>query len=1170
MMQKKQVFNLPGREQKILEFWERERIFEKSLQKTKRGKPFIFYEGPPTANAAPGIHHVESRAFKDIIPRYKTMRGFQVLRKAGWDTHGLPVELQVEKELGLKTKKDIEHYGIAEFNEKCRESVWRFKEEWERLTKRIGFWLDLEHPYITYETSYIETLWWIIKEIWKKGLLYKDFKIIPWCPRCQTGLSSHELGQPGAYIKVKEDSVFVRLKIKDRKNESLLVWTTTPWTLPANVAVAVNPTTEYTKFKIGNEFVWSANVPPYDAKGASPEITEKVSGKALVGLSYEPLYAPASDYGTVAPPYRVYGADFVSTEEGSGFVHLAPAYGEEDMAAMKKEYSGDYPILETVDPDGRMKKGVIGEGKFVKEADKVIVEDLKKRKLLFAILPYEHEYPHCWRCGTPLLYYARNSWWVRMTKIKQELIKNNQTIDWVPEHIKDGRFGEFLSELRDWAFSRERYWGTPLPIWECTKCKAVEALSSLEELAGRAKSSGNTYFALRHGESETQLLGIVADSNSKYHMTDLGKEQIRLAAEKLKKENIDIIIHSDVLRTTEAARIVAEVLGVKEVLKDTRVREINVGIFNGRPTKEYNGFYSSAEEYFAKAPPEGESLSDLRARLMGFMQDIDRKYRNKKILIISHEYPIWILDGASRGLDRDGIIKLRGRKEDYIGLAGVQPIKFLNLPRDNSGEVNLHRPFIDEVRLICKSGLSGGQACGGKMERVKDVADVWFDSGAMPFAQAHYPFAWAQNQKSKIKNQKEKLLYPADFIAEGVDQTRGWFYTLLAVATLLEKGAPFRHVISLGHVLDKNGQKMSKSKGNVVDPWEMMKKYGADTIRWYFFTANPPGEPKRFDEKDLLNKLRGPLATLWNSFVLFDTYVDKVPRKKIQRHRATTVLDRWLVGRLEYYSNLVGKLLDAYDVVGAARHLEGFLLDDFSNWYLRRSRRRFQKPASKADKDEAAAITGWALLRLAELVAPFTPFLAEIIYQELKPKFGLKENSVHLRPWPQVKAVEFEFYEMHEARALVALILAERAKHGIKVRQPLRTAKVKSVTLSKELLDVVRDEVNVKEIVRDETIAGEVELDTEITPELREEGWLREFVRNVQEMRKDLGLRPEHPIKLQAAGDAEMLKMLERSKKFVEKETGAKIFTLGGKKVFAVERELSIDGHELWVGIDRA
>ncbi|MBU6414717.1 class I tRNA ligase family protein [Patescibacteria group bacterium] len=1184
--------NLPLREEKILEMWEREKIFEKSLAKTKGKKSFVFYEGPPTANALPGIHHVEARAFKDLIPRYKTMRGFFVARKAGWDTHGLPVELAVEKELGLKNKKDIETYGIERFNEQCRASVWKYKSEWEKLTKRIGFWLDMEHPYITYDPNYMETLWWIIKEIWKKKLLYKDFKVVPWCPRCQTGLSSHELGQPGAYQKIKENSVFVMMKLlqpvgsgNGKAPEYLLVWTTTPWTLPANVAVAVNPKIEYTKWKITTQFtaqekvrrrrtfldsqesqyyVWSATTPPHKDFEII-ELVEKVSGKSLVGLKYKPPY-PESEM-----PYVTVAADFVEIEEGTGFVHLAPAFGDDDMQAVKKEYGDRYPILRTVNLDGTMKKGIIAQGKFVKDADAVIIDDLKKRKLLYLALMHEHDYPHCWRCNTPLLYFAKDSWWIRMSSLRNELLKNNETIHWVPEHLRDGRFGEFLKEVRDWAFSRERYWGTPLPVWECEQCRHQELIGSLDELDALAQKSGNEYFLMRHGESEAQLLGIADNSKNRFHLTDRGRKQVAASAKKLLKENIDVIVASDVKRTQETARIVADTLGVKKIVIDERIREINIGAFEGKPVIEYHRYYHSMIEKFTKRPPEGESLNDVKRRMMEFFGEAEKKYKNKKILLVSHEYPIWALAGAASGMsNEESVLWKEKRGKDFVKPAEIMKLAYRTLPYDFRGEVNLHRPYVDEFFLVCPK-------CRAKMRRAPEVIDVWFDSGAMPFAQAHYPFAWAQSQKSKIKNQNfGTLLYPADFISEAIDQTRGWFYTMLAVGTLLQKGAPYKNVISLGHVLDKNGQKMSKSKGNVVDPWAMIQKYGADVIRWYFYTINHPGDPKLFDEKDLLLRSRGFFGTLWNSHQLFNTYVDKFPISKFQIPDSKNILDVWVIARLEEVVAGVTKNLDEYEIMDAARLIEEFVIGDFSQWYLRRSRRRFQKPETAQEKKEAGQTTAHVLVTLAKLIAPFAPFFAEVLHQELKKKLGLKVTSVHLEEWPiakpKIKSGNLKVLEnMKMVREIVAQALKLRADAGIKVRQPLAKLKVKSVKSKVErgLLDLIKDEVNVKEVVFDDKISADVELDTHISEALREEGLIREILRNIQEMRRDFGLQPKHKIKIQFAGNKTIEAILEKWKKEIMFESGAKQFTIGGKKQFGIEREVRLDGAELWIGLDK-
>ncbi len=1194
----KPKLGLPELEEEILEFWARNKIFQKSLDQTKRGKNFIFYEGPPTANGPPGVHHAETRAFKDIILRYKTMRGFYVPRKAGWDTHGLPVEIEVEKELGLKSKRDIEKYGIGKFNQKAKESVWKYKDEWEKSTQRLGFWLDLDNPYITYQTPYIESLWRIIKEFWEKGLLYQDFKSLPWCPRCGTGLSSHEVGL--GYKKVKDASVYVKLKIRGKPKEYLLVWTTTPWTLPANVAVAVNPKIEYSKFKINGDYIWSAKTPPYE-NNQSASVVEKISGNQLAGFEYEPLFPVPKDYSIgTKPPHRIFPADFVSTAEGTGMVHIAPAFGEEDLNLVKSKIQNPksktvigYPILQTVNPDGTMKKGIIGEGKFVKDADKDIMEDLSRRGLLLKFVPYEHDYPFCWRCQTPLLYYAKTAWWVRVSALKEKLLLNNEKINWIPEHIKHGRFGEFLREVRDWAFSRERFWGTPLPIWQCQTgkskiqnprpewarlaqqswaakskiqnyqrngCGNLEVIGSREEFAERAGKQNNRYFIMRHGEALSNVKNVVTYApDGKYRETLKGRTQVERAAKKLKKEKIDLIFSSDVLRTKESADIAAEALGVKKVNTDSRLREIHTGIFGGRKPEEYHAFFSGPLEKFTKRPPEGETLTELRKRMMDFLQDLEKKYSGKTILIVSHEYPLWMLYAGALGLSNEETIALRAGKwaHDFIGFAEVMGLIYRKLPRDENMEVDLHRPYVDDFEFPCKK-------CGGAMRRVQEVADVWFDSGSMP---------WASSQRLSAAP------YPADYICEAVDQTRGWFYTLLAVATLLGKGAPYKNVISLGHVLDKNGQKMSKSKGNVIDPKEMMQKYGADALRWYFYTINQPGEPKRFDEKDLFGKLRGFLMTFYNSFIFFDTYVDKIQntkskiqnKLKTQNSKPKNVLDQWIMVRFNQLVADATKCLDKYDITGTAREIENFVINDFSQWYLRRSRRRFQKPESKREKDEAARTTAYVLLTLCRILAPFTPFLTETIYQELRKKLRLKEMSIHLASWPKVEARNKKqearlIYDMEMVRSIVSEALKLRAEAGIKVRQPLRNLQLSTNNLQqhKELLELVKDEVNVKEI----TFGNELKLDTELTLELREEGIIREVIRNLQEMRKDLGLYPKDKIRAQFSGALDLDAVLEKWKDLITREAGAKEFVIGGKKEFRAERELEFEGRPLWVGVD--
>ena len=941
------MLDFPQNEEKILAFWEKNRIFEKSLKKKAPKGNFVFYEGPPTANGRPGIHHVLSRSIKDVICRYKTMRGYRVLRKAGWDTHGIPVELEVEKALGFKTKPDIERYGIGKFIKKCKESVWKYKDEWGKITKRIGFWLDLDCPYITYENDYIESLWWIIKQIWNKGLFYQDYKVVPYCPRCGTTLSSHDVAL--GYKNIKEPAVYLKFKVKgpfdktQGPNEKayLFVWTTTPWTLPANVAIAVKPDLKYVKVKFDDNYLILAK-DRLEVLGIGYEVVEEFKGKDLLGLEYEPLY---NFVKLEEKAHFVIAGDFVSAEEGTGLVHIAPAFGEDDMNVGKEN---NLPILMTLDDEGKFTVGT-WQGRFAKDVDPEIIEDLKKRKILWKTEAYEHDYPFCWRCNSPLLYYATTSWFIKIKKIQDDLLKNNKEINWVPAHLREGRFGEWLKDIKDWAFSRQRFWGTPLPIWQCEKCKEKTVIGSLKEL---------------------------------------------------------------------------------------------------------------------------EKLSI-------------------------------------------------GKK----------------LPINEEGELDLHRPYIDEIKIRCPK-------CKGVASRVSEVADVWFDSGAMPFAQYHYPF-----ENKKLQEEQ----YPADFIAEGMDQTRGWFYTLLAVSTLLGKGSSYKNVISHGLVLDEKGKKMSKSLGNIVDPWEVMNKYGTDALRWYFYTVNQVGEPKLFALKDVEERFRKFISTLYNTLVFFLIYGDK-KIAEIKPRKVGNVLDKWILSKLNNLIKEATEKLDKYDIIAATRAIELFV-EDLSNWYVRRSRKRFSKFEDKKDYQMACRVLHSVILDLSKLVAPFIPFLAEYLYKELKPFFAKASEgkSVHLEDWPKAdeKAINKELEEqMKRVREICSLALEKRAKAKIKVRQPLAKLKIKNQKLKIELLNLIKDEVNVKEIIFDPKLKEEIELDTKITPELKEEGLVREFIRQIQDVRKKTGLVPKDKI-IVYFSDMELEKIVEKNKELIKKQVIAKdlIFREKGKAI---------------------
>lgn len=1144
--------NFSELEEHVLEIWHTEKTFQR-LQELRAGaEPFVFFEGPPTANGQPGIHHVEARAFKDLIPRYQTMRGKKVDRKAGWDTHGLPVELQVEKKLGLKNKKEIEDYGIAKFNQECRKDVWSYKEAWEKLTRRIGFWLDLQHPYITYENRYIESVWHILKTVADRkdplgqSLLYQGHKVVPYCTRCGTALSSHEVAQ--GYKAVTDTSVFVKFRLTDQSidllkqkvpssqfllSSYLLAWTTTPWTLPGNVALAVGAKVEYTiaKSKDTPETYIIAKE-RYEALAAIAHLEPTnlaFSGSELVGIQYEPLFPGViQDNGKA---FRVYEADFVTTEEGTGIVHTAVMYGEDDYTLGVRV---GLPAEHTVGEDGKFLPRV-SEGladRYVKdpETENIILDSLKSRRLVLVVEQHTHDYPFCWRCDTPLLYYARTSWFIRMSAFRDELVKRNSAVHWEPDSIKLGRMGEWLENVKDWAISRERYWGTPLPFWRCEHGH-VTVVESVRDLASRQKSK-NIFLILRHGETSGNVHHTLSSwpEKTELHLTDVGKSQVKRVASDLKNHTIDLIVASDLMRTKETAEAVAEVTGAP-VQFDPRLREIDFGELNGAKAEEYIQLmhHQGVEDGMNIQIGGAESIAQVRKRMVEVVKELNQTHSGKTIVIVSHGDPLWILESTYRGWSEEELYHGLARTPDAgidPGEARVLPIG--DLPFDEEGVLNLHRPYIDDVTIAC-------QQCGELAQRVPEVADVWLDSGAMPFAQWGYPEV--EESEKELANH-----YPADYISEAIDQTRGWFYTLLAVATLMEREAPYKNVICLGHVLDDKGKKMSKSRGNIVDPWELINKYGADALRFYFYSVNAPGEPKLFTEKDVQTAQRRVMNLLWNIYSFFVTYANQASwtpdsAKHTTHSTQFSILDRWINARINQTTATVTESLDQYDVLQAARELQKFI-DDLSTWYVRRSRSRFSDTGDEADRSAAFETLHACLVTLCRLMAPFAPFLSDEIHR------NLVGTSVHLSDWPRVRKLDLHdenvLSDMEQIRERASSALEARMHAGIKVRQKLGELIIQGSheweTPNYNLVNLLKDEVNVSNVTvvahhldlteshyPDFLVAGTglntVWLDTMITPELEKEGMLRELTRGVQDWRKNNGLTVSDRVAIVWASD---------------------------------------------------
>jgi isoleucyl-tRNA synthetase len=1155
-------------EEEVLKMWAEKRIFEKSIEHRKRNKSFSFYDGPPFATGLPHYGHILATTIKDSVTRFWTMRGYKVERRIGWDCHGLPIENLIEKELGLKDKKAILEMGVEKFNSACRDAVFRSVGDFQKTLQRVGRWADYDNSYSTLDNSYIESVWWVFKQLWDQGLVYSDYRVTPYCPRCGTPLSNFEVNQ--GYKDTDDPAIFVKFELTEEPGTYLVAWTTTPWTLTANAALAVGKDIDYVKVshdpsaggEKGEEFLIFAKERFEDITGndVSYKVVGKYKGSDLLGKKYTPVF----DFAELdKPAHFVVAADYVSTEDGSGIVHTAPAFGADDMETGRKN---DLPVIVTVDEGGKFKEEVKPwKGMFVKKADKEIIENLNSRGLLLKEGTIRHSYPFCWRCDTPLLYYPIESWYVSVTKMKKDLIANNKKIHWVPSHLKEGRFGKWIADARDWAISRNRFWGAPIPVWKCDDCGEAHAVGSLDELGKLAKKSGNNYMLMRHGEADSNAMNIFscAPETTDISLTKKGIKEVEETAKNLKDKKIDIIYVSPLNRTKQTALIIGKKLGV-DVIEDERLTEYNVGVWNGRAVEEFEEYMGPHANKFVKTPEGGENLRAVRARVMDFIMSMEANHEKKNILIIGHGDPLWILESSMSGADERKMIEFRKK---LIKTGEVRKAKITKAPYASTGEMDLHLPYVDEFKAECPK-------CGGHMKRITQVFDCWFESGSMPYASWHYPF----ENKEKVEK-----IFPADFIAEGLDQTRGWFYTLHVLATALTQKSlglgkqkpAFKNVIVNGLVLDEAGRKLSKKLRNYTEPEIIFEKFGADAMRFFLLSSTSIGEDYRFADKGVAETKTKVIDRFLNSYNFLRMYSPGNMAAAFQNPvEKETTLDKWIRGRLDETIIQMTEKMEEYDLTSATRPLISFL-DDLSNWYIRRSRKRLQRPETQADHYAAAKTIYDMLLAVSKLLAPFSPFVPDAVYLSLTD--GKGKESVHLEDWPGISAKltptrKALIRDMEEVRELTTQALARRSETGIKVKQPMRVFKFPNPGLKgkKDILSLLADEVNVKEVVYDPQTPEGGWIDPTITPELKAEGMFREILRAVQDLRQKAGLNPGDEIELYVSGDEGFITIIERNEDEAKKALSLKRWEAKKSDDVQALAEMTLEGMPLWLGIKRS